>query len=151
MAAPGSRGVPWLHGRGEDLHLGGQLEGMLCAPWQASPVRGFVGWSSLGRVGSRACHPPCAHAGLGAGCGSGVFLGHDSLWAGKAEDPGFTASTGSCCRQARCPLEQGLLLPCARRFIALGSDPKVAAGPSQLLVSLGCPPVMMETAKKNHL
>lgn len=32
MAAPGSRGVPWLHSRGKDLHLGGQLEGKLSAP-----------------------------------------------------------------------------------------------------------------------
>lgn len=66
MAAPGSRGVLWLHSRGKDLHLGGQLEGKLSVPWQAPPVQGFVGWSSLGRVGSGAvpgpgeghCSPP---------------------------------------------------------------------------------------------
>lgn len=56
-----------------------------------------------------------------------------------------------CCRQARCPLELGLLPPGSRRFIAQGSHLKVAAGPFQLLVSLGCTPIVIETAKRKSL
>lgn len=35
-----------------------QLEGKLSAPWQAPPVQGFVGLSSVGRVGSGAAPGP---------------------------------------------------------------------------------------------
>lgn len=90
--------------------------------------------------------------GHGAGCGSGVFLGHTSLRGSEGGGFWFHSQHRQLCGSTCCSCRHAAhwswrLLPCSRTFMAQGSHLKVAAGPSQLL-PLGSSPVMLGTAKK---